>query len=539
MRNGGGGGNSSGGGSSNMRGGGRGHMGSNGGASGSHGRAGRNLVGGGANGNLPRGGQSVAGGASGNIPRGGKSVGGGSGNSREGGSSRVGGGIGANGSTVGGERRGQMFEHHFTNEIRGIGASSDDSDYSDYDDEYENDEFDDDDDEDLGGNNDNGDVGSEDECDGGSEDGVEGGSEEEVEADEVEGGDEGSEDDEEVTAQHNRRGYSLGIFGQPPPQPYLIRMRDVSVPRMSTDDSRDGGVASRNCSLYYDFDPKHGTKNDAREALNTHMRRNMRKTLCNERRRIKKIIEKKGGGSFIDHRPPYLTEAVWKPICDHWESPTFQKKSDSAKEAKEAREQQKIPHTFGAISFQRRAWDIRDKTGEVPTLYELFIRLHTKDKDNKEFTSEAVRIIVEKFLAKCVEHNEDPHAAAIDTWVEAVGVRKNAIIGLPRRSASELIGASTSRPVIEHISDGLVMQAVDRTVAFSHAHPDQFDLTPEQVNMLAQSVTKGVSDLPPDHPLTMTTMRNLVQVMVSVLGDVYGDNLSTSNCNKVCSGLII
>ncbi|KAK1380582.1 hypothetical protein POM88_027326 [Heracleum sosnowskyi] len=76
------------------------------------------------------------------------------------------------------------------------------------------------------------------------------------------------------------------------------------------------------------------------------------------------------------------------------------------------------------------------------------------------------------------------------------------------------------------------MQVVDRTVAFDHAHPDQFDLTPEQVNMLGQSVIEGVSDLPTDHTLTMATMRKLVQVMVSVLGDVYGDNRSTSNCNK-------
>lgn len=67
---------------------------------------------------------------------------------------------------------------------------------------------------------------------------------------------------------------------------------------------------------YYDFDPKYGTKNDAREALNAHMRRNMRKTLCNERKRITKIIKEKGG-SFLDHKPPYFTEAVWKPICDH------------------------------------------------------------------------------------------------------------------------------------------------------------------------------------------------------------------------------
>ncbi|KAK1388920.1 hypothetical protein POM88_017098 [Heracleum sosnowskyi] len=101
-----------------------------------------------------------------------------------------------------------------------------------------------------------------------------------------------------------------------------------------------------------------------------------------------------------------------------------------------------------------------------------------------------------------------------------------------RRSVNDESGASTGRSVIEHIADQLVMQAVDRTVAFARAHPDQFDLAPEQVNMLVQSMAEGVSNLPSDHPLTMTTMRELVQVMVSVLGDVYGSTRPPNNCNK-------
>ncbi|KAL8105240.1 hypothetical protein AgCh_029145 [Apium graveolens] len=56
---------------------------------------------------------------------------------------------------------------------------------------------------------------------------------------------------------------------------------------------------------------------------------------------------------------------------------------------------------------------------------------------------------------------------------------------------SKLICASTRRSVIEHMADDLVMQEVDRTIAFARAHPDQFDLAPEQVNILAQSVAAG------------------------------------------------
>ncbi|KAK1395747.1 hypothetical protein POM88_005610 [Heracleum sosnowskyi] len=294
---------------------------------------------------------------------------------------------------------------------------------------------------------------------------------------------------------------------------------------------------------YYDFDPKHGTKNDAREALNTHMRRNMRKTLCNERKRILKIIKERGGLSLSTGHD--ITQKLFGNLFvstgNHLNSRKNQMRLKKRGNIK------KFPIPLVPFPFS----DIRDKTGNEPKLYDLFLRWHTKDKENKEFTSQAVRIIVEQYLAKCREQNVDPSEAPIDTWVEVVGVRKNVIIGLPRTSAYEVIplpptsgkkrrrrsvddesGASTGRSVIEHIADDLVMQAVDRTVAFARAHPHEFDLAPEQVNMLAQSVAEGASDLPSDHPLTMATMRELVQVMVSVLGDVYGSNRPTSNCKK-------
>ncbi|KAL8127506.1 hypothetical protein AgCh_014423 [Apium graveolens] len=89
------------------------------------------------------------------------------------------------------------------------------------------------------------------------------------------------------------------------------------------------------------------------------------------------------------------------------------------------------------------------------------------------------------------EHNENPLEAPIDTWVEVVGVRKNAIIDIPRTSASKLIplspesgkrsrrryvddesGASTGRFFVEHMTDNLVMQEVDRIVAFARTHSD-------------------------------------------------------------------
>lgn len=80
------------------------------------------------------------------------------------------------------------------------------------------------------------------------------------------------------------------------------------------------------------------------------------------------------------------------------------------------------------------------------------------------------------------------------------------------------------------MADDLVLQAVNRIAAYASAHPEQFSLTPQQVRTLVDSVVDGVSELPEDHPLTMRTMRELVQVMVSVC-DISARPYPTSKDN--------
>ncbi|KAK1380395.1 hypothetical protein POM88_027139 [Heracleum sosnowskyi] len=79
----------------------------------------------------------------------------------------------------------------------------------------------------------------------------------------------------------------------------------------------------------------------------------------------------------------------------------------------------------------------------------------------------------------------------------------------------------TNKSVI-FVADEFVIQAVDQTVAYARAHPNEFGLAPEQVRMLENSVSvaEGDGELPADHPLSMGTMTELVQVMVSVLANI-------------------
>ncbi|KAK1367997.1 hypothetical protein POM88_034089 [Heracleum sosnowskyi] len=90
-----------------------------------------------------------------------------------------------------------------------------------------------------------------------------------------------------------------------------------------------------------------------------------------------------------------------------------------------------------------------------------------------------------------------------------------------RRREDDESGASTDGRSL-HMADEFVIQAVDQTVAYARAHPNEFGLAPEQVCMLEKSVSvaEGNGELPADHPMSMGTMTELVQVMVSVLADI-------------------
>ncbi|KAK1397527.1 hypothetical protein POM88_007390 [Heracleum sosnowskyi] len=189
------------------------------------------------------------------------------------------------------------------------------------------------------------------------------------------------------------------------------------------------------------------------------------------------------------------------------------------------------------MCFRCKLWhDILEKTNKEPGEYELFLKTHT-DK-NGTCTSDAVGVLMEKYIEECQKQNVDPNQASIYTWAKAVGVRKNGIIGVPHIKASDIIpiersrkrrrrrendesGASTDGRSL-HMADEFVIQAVDQTVAYARAHLNEFGLAPEQVRMLEKSVSvaEGDGELPPDHPLSMGTMPELVQVMVSVLADI-------------------
>ncbi|KAK1352424.1 hypothetical protein POM88_053363 [Heracleum sosnowskyi] len=103
---------------------------------------------------------------------------------------------------------------------------------------------------------------------------------------------------------------------------------------------------------YYTYDSRYGTEQDARRAVSFHLHENIRKTQSRERERVGKLIKEKGG-TFLEHRPPYLSVPVWEAFCNYWDTPEFKKKSQIAKDN---RKKQRSQHRSGATSFRRRVW---------------------------------------------------------------------------------------------------------------------------------------------------------------------------------------
>lgn len=107
------------------------------------------------------------------------------------------------------------------------------------------------------------------------------------------------------------------------------------------------------CSIlqrYYTWDPKFAAKDEARASILVTIRDKLRRTLADDKRRADKI-KLKVGGTFAQHRPPYMKPDVWSRIAEYWDSDEFKIKSDAGKKARKA---VKVPHTSGARSFDRR-----------------------------------------------------------------------------------------------------------------------------------------------------------------------------------------
>lgn len=65
------------------------------------------------------------------------------------------------------------------------------------------------------------------------------------------------------------------------------------------------------------------------------------------------------------------------------------------------------------------------------------------------------------------------------------------------------------------------MRVVDETLAHARSHPEDYQLTPDQIQLLAQEFVAGESHLPADHPITQQIQHNIIRVMIDVLNHLY------------------
>ncbi|XP_074352743.1 uncharacterized protein LOC141691891 [Apium graveolens] len=283
---------------------------------------------------------------------------------------------------------------------------------------------------------------------------------------------------------------------------------------------------------YYTWDPRFATEDEARASILVHMRDNMRRTLADDRERADdKIVE--AGGTYADHRPPYMKPGVWSRLAEYWVNEEFKKKSDAVKKARAA---VKVPHTSGARSFDRRRRDYMEShNGNLDHLV-VYKDCHTlKDNERKgNWITEDAKNIIERYISICGKKGVDPKVTQIQSWVEAVGgVRKNVILGHPRVRASDIYkhGARPPRPRKGEGSSGrsaltrlqveMFMRVVDETLAQARANPEEYMLTPEQIRLLAQGVVEGDFSLPPNHPISRETRQAIVRVVVEVVNNIY------------------
>ena len=94
-------------------------------------------------------------------------------------------------------------------------------------------------------------------------------------------------------------------------------------------------------------------------------------------------------------------------------------------------------------------------------------------------------------------------------------------IGLELDSSRPRKGEGSGRSSMARIQDDMFLRVVDETLNQARAHPEEYTLTPEEVQILARNVIGGYSDLPQDHP-TMREIRNsIIRVAIEVLNNLY------------------
>ncbi|KAK1372525.1 hypothetical protein POM88_028718 [Heracleum sosnowskyi] len=189
---------------------------------------------------------------------------------------------------------------------------------------------------------------------------------------------------------------------------------------------------------YYTFDPQYATEAEARASITEHMRDNMRKILSEEKTRADKKIQK-DGVDYVNHGPSYFKPKVLEKFCKYWKSDDFQRKSAFAKAA---RGRVRTPHTSGSYTFERRRRDYKRKHGEEQDIIEYFKDTHTlrKKKQSDQISKAAIDAIIKRYLEICADKGIDSKKTQIQSWIYAVGAKKNKILGFPKLCMSDVIG---------------------------------------------------------------------------------------------------
>ncbi|XP_073222386.1 uncharacterized protein [Cicer arietinum] len=105
--------------------------------------------------------------------------------------------------------------------------------------------------------------------------------------------------------------------------------------------------------------------------------------------------------------PTWMGETVWNDLEKIWMDSSFKKISNRAKKNRVSSKGGAV-HTGGSISIAEHTIRMAEELGRDPTLDEVFLKTHTKKKDNSWVDERAKKTYVESFRRRChPDYDED------------------------------------------------------------------------------------------------------------------------------------
>ncbi|XP_045797186.1 uncharacterized protein LOC123891371 isoform X2 [Trifolium pratense] len=141
-------------------------------------------------------------------------------------------------------------------------------------------------------------------------------------------------------------------------------------------------------------------------------------------------------------RPDWIDQNAWDPLCEHWRTSGFKKKSIQAKTNRESDcgGFSKPVHTCGSITTSQHRANLTELNGTTPAPVDLFVYTHQHRK-NKAWVDRRSEHVYEKYKCRLEELTQQaslqgtPPPKELDVWIEVAGTRKGHIYGLGSESS--------------------------------------------------------------------------------------------------------